>query len=197
MTLQDFPGFTPAYEQVMMGLAAMWDDVVLGIGRPPIPDTIKDQKRTVAAIKKHFATKNPKFMCLLHGDPHIGNTFVDPTGSPGFLDWQICHVGPAFHDLAYFVVGALTISDRRAHEMTILDHYLKTLAKCGGPSLSAQDDEVLIEFKKSMMSGMGWVFTPYVMQGKDRVIAMVERYCAALLDHNVIELVESLPNPPE
>jgi aminoglycoside phosphotransferase (APT) family kinase protein len=195
MSLQDLPGFTPAYEEVMIGLAMMWDTVVLGADRPPVPAVIKNQERTVAAMKKHYATKNPRFLCLLHGDPHPGNTFIDADDKPSFLDWQTAHIGSAFHDLVYFVVGSLSVEDRRAHEDSILEHYLQTLAKFGGPSLSMQDEEVMKEYKKSMMAGMGWVLTPYAMQRKADVVAMVERYCAAFLDHCVIELVESLPDP--
>lgn len=191
----EFSWITPAYEHVMLGLALNWDAMVLAADRPPIPEEIRDQKRTVAAMKKHFATKNPKYMCILHGDPHSGNTYLDGAGSPYFLDWQTHHIGSAFHDFAYFVVGALSVEDRRAHEVAILDHYLKALANFDGPTLSTQDEEVMREYSKSTMSGMGWVLTPFEMQGKERVFAMCERYCAAMLDHKAIELVESLPEP--
>lgn len=30
---------------------------------------------------------------LLHGDPHIGNTYLVPTGEVGFLDWQVARHG--------------------------------------------------------------------------------------------------------
>ncbi|KAF7557147.1 hypothetical protein G7Z17_g916 [Cylindrodendrum hubeiense] len=194
-SMDDHPWLTPAYEHVMIGLTLMWDDQVLGADRPPCPDIIKgDRERTVAAMKKHYVTKNPKFICLLHGDPHTGNTYVDKAGNPRFLDWQTLHIGSAFHDFAYFVIGALSIEDRRAHELSLLDHYLETLAKFGGPSFTTQADEVVKEYHKSTISGMGWVLTPYDMQPKERVIAMCERYCAAIVDHKTIELIESLPD---
>lgn len=186
---------TPAYEHVMIGLTHMWDAVVLGADRPPFPDVIKNQERTVAAMKKHYATKNPKFVCLLHGDPHTGNTYLDADGNPRFLDWQTLHIGCAFHDLSYFVVGALSVEDRRAHEMEVLAHYLAAVARFGGPTFSNTDEDVVKEYKKSAMAGMGWVLTPYQMQRKERVIAMCERYCAAIVDHKAIEIVESLPDP--
>lgn len=186
---------TPTYEHVMVGLTMNWDAMVLSNDRPPIPEQIRGQERTVAALKKHFATKNPRFLCMLHGDPHTGNTFLDADGNPYFLDWQLVHVGPAFHDFAYFVVGALSTEDRRAHEIAILDHYLHALARLGGPTLSTRDEEVMKEYSKSTMSGLGWILTPYEMQGRARVFAMSERYGAAMLDHRTIELIESLPEP--
>ncbi|KAM6504760.1 hypothetical protein FSOLCH5_015255 [Fusarium solani] len=194
----DHPWLTPAYEDIMIGLTTMWDAQVLGAGRPPFPDVVKgSRERTVAALKKHFATKNPKFICLLHGDPHTGNTYLDDAGNPRFLDWQGLHIGSALHDFAYFVVGALSVEDRRAHEVAILDHYLEALAKFGGPMFSAKEEDVMKEYSKSTMAGIGWVLTPYDMQRKERVIAMCERYGAAIVDHKAIELVESLPGPEQ
>ncbi|KAF4473052.1 aminoglycoside phosphotransferase [Fusarium albosuccineum] len=194
-SMEDHPWLKPAYEHVMIGLTMMWDNQVLGADRPPCPDIIKgSRERTVGAMKKHFATKNPKFICLLHGDPHTGNTYLDKEGNPRFLDWQTLHIGSAFHDFAYFVVGALSIENRRTHEMDLLGHYLESLARFGGPTFSAQDEDVRREYSKSTISGMGWILTPYDMQLKERVIAMCERYGAAIVDHKAIELIESLPD---
>lgn len=87
----------------------------------------------------------------------------------------------------------MSIDDRRKHEFSILDYYLERLAELGGPTLTRKDNEVMKEYKKSIMAGMGWILTPYAMQRKETVVAMVEHYSAALVDHDVIELVESLP----
>jgi DNA-binding TFAR19-related protein (PDSD5 family) len=65
------------------------------------------------------------------------------------------------------------------------------MAACRCPEKTT---EIILEYKKSMMAGMGRILTPYAMQRKERVEAMVEPYCAASLDHKVIELVESLPD---
>jgi thiamine kinase-like enzyme len=181
---------------MMIALTEMWDAQILGADRPPCPDIIKNSRdRTVAALKKHFATKNPKFMSLIHGDPHTGNTYLDKAGNPRFLDWQTFHIGSPFHDLAYFVVGTLSVEDRRMHEMAIVNHYLEALARFDGPLLSTKDEEVWREYSKSMMSGMGWILTPYALQPKERVFAMCERYGAAIMDHKAIETVESFPDP--
>ncbi|KAI5460389.1 kinase-like domain-containing protein [Mariannaea sp. PMI_226] len=194
-TMESHPWITPTYENIMLGLTQMWDLTVLGEDRPPFPEVIKNRDRTVAAMKKHYATSNPRFACLLHADPHVGNTFIDTEGRPFFLDWQIMCTGSALHDFSYFVVGALSVEDRRNHELEILDHYLKALEQFGVEGLSVEDEGVIKEYHKSSMAGLGWVLTPYDMQGKPRVVAMCERYCAAIVDHQTIELVESLPDP--
>lgn len=197
-TLKDHPRLTPdIYEQSIIDLADQWDTVVCGEDRPEVPKDIKSGQRTVPALKKHFASKNPRFSCVLHGDPHPWNTYIDEHGKLCFLDWQTAHIGSAFHDVAYFVAGALSVEDRRRHELSIIAHYVEMLGCHGGPSLfmTTQDGEVMTEYKKSLLTGIGWVMSPYTMQPKARVRVMTERYCAAIVDHEVIQLVESLPKP--
>ncbi|KAH7018116.1 kinase-like domain-containing protein [Microdochium trichocladiopsis] len=187
---------TRGYDQVFLGLTMNWDNMINGEGRPEFPSIIKGSRsRVVAALTKHFAIRNPRFQALLHGDPHTANTFFDKAGNPRFLDWQLLHIGSVFHDFAYFVVGALSVEDRRQHEVEIVTHYLDTLHRFGVPKMTVDDPEVMIEYRKSCMSGIGWMLTPYNMQRKERVVAMSARYCAAIVDHEVIELLESLPGP--
>lgn len=45
-----------------------------------------------------------------------------------------------------------------------------------------------------MLAGLVWLLTPYELQNEERVRAMVERQATALIDHRVIELIESLPD---
>lgn len=164
---------------------------MLAEGRPPHPSDWSEQ-RIVAAFKKVFDARNTDSSlphCLVHGDPHCGNTFLDH-GAPRFLDWQLIHLGSPFHDIAYFVVGAMTVDDRRECEMVVLKHYLACLQKAGGPSIPF--DVALNEYRKYMLSGIGWMLTPYSMQPQERVLTMGVRYSAAIVDHNVLQLVESM-----
>jgi aminoglycoside phosphotransferase (APT) family kinase protein len=66
-------------------------------------------------------------MTLLHGDAHIGNTYVLPDDQVGFLDWQVVRRGNWSQDVAYFLVGALTESDRRAHDGALIEEYRSAL----------------------------------------------------------------------
>ncbi|KAK8041101.1 hypothetical protein PG994_014108 [Apiospora phragmitis] len=89
------------------------------------------------------------------------------------------------------------VADRRQHEDEVLKHYLASLTRLGGPALDWRgDEEVRPEYRKCVLSGMGWVLTPEQMQRGERVHAMVERYAAAFEDHKVIVLIEVLPDPP-
>lgn len=64
---------------------------------------------------------------LLHGDAHIGNTYVLPDDDIGFLDWQVVRRGNWSQDVGYFLVSALTEEDRRLHEKQLLQVYLEHL----------------------------------------------------------------------
>lgn len=191
---EDYPWLTAHYDQAILSLMETYDAVVLSDDRPKgVHGYLKDQGRMTAVLKKHYRSRNPNFQCIVHGDPHTGNTYFFED-QPRFLDWQIIHIGSAFHDVGYFIGGALAIDDRRAHEVEVLDHYLETLASFGGPALSSSQDDVLVEYRKSFLAGVGWIMCPYLMQPKEQVHAMAARYAAALDDHKTIELVESLSN---
>ncbi|CAH0021038.1 unnamed protein product [Clonostachys rhizophaga] len=188
----DYPWLTSDYDQALLHLMQTYEQVVHSPGRPTIPEYMKDQDRMTAVLKKHYASRNPKFNCLLHGDSHVSNTYL-VNGKTRFLDWQMIHIGSAFHDVAYFIGGALDIQTRRRREFDILEYYLRTLEKLGGPVLYLKDEDVMLEYKKSFLAGVGPMMCPYEMQPREWVFPMAERYAAALHDHNVLQLVEALP----
>ncbi|KAF4449901.1 aminoglycoside phosphotransferase [Fusarium austroafricanum] len=170
------PWLDSHYETSVLGLCGMWDHIVLAEDRPPVPEYMKDQQKMTAAIKKWFATRNPKFQCILHGDAHLSN-----------MAWSEEQDTPM---IAYFVMSALTVEDRREHEMDILDHYIAKLHEFNGPKLSREDPEVMEEYRKSLMAGFSWVLCPYTMQKKERVWAVVSRLVPAMEEHNPVELLE-------
>ncbi|EFX03958.1 aminoglycoside phosphotransferase [Grosmannia clavigera kw1407] len=187
----DTPWLDDHYDTSVLGLCGMWDAIVLAEDRPPVPAYMKDQRRMTAAIKTWFSTRNPKFRCILHGDAHLGNAaWSDRIKAPMLVDWQIIHLGSCFTDIAYFVMTALTIEDRRKYEMDIFDYYLQRLHVFGGPKLSRKNPEVMEEYRKSSMAGFSWVLCPYTMQKKERVWAIVERLVAAMEDHDPVSLLE-------
>ena len=71
---------------------------------------------------------------VLHGDPHPGNTYALGAERTGFYDWQLVRLGSWWHDVGYFLVGSLSVDDRRAHEQALLRHYLGELAARGAPA---------------------------------------------------------------
>ncbi|KAL2166186.1 hypothetical protein VTG60DRAFT_3146 [Thermothelomyces hinnuleus] len=159
--------------------------------KPPVTDEMTNRERMIRAFKTLWATTNQDHLCVVHGDSHIGNTFITPSGEPGFLDWQGLHFNSFLHDVTYFIVGALTIEDRRANEDELFEHYLATLHKAGGPKLDKE--AVWDDYRKHHFHGFAWALTPPMMQPKDKVDAMTARHVAAIVDHKSLELLESLP----
>jgi len=70
---------------------------------------------------------------LVHGDPHLGNLFVDGVDArrTGFLDWAVVARAPGIRDVAY-VLSASTPTDlRREHEVALIERYREVLAEHG------------------------------------------------------------------
>jgi hypothetical protein len=70
---------------------------------------------------------------LMHGDPHLGNQFVD-TGTIGFLDWAVVCRGPGLRDVAYLLCASVDSELRRAEEKALLRRYLEVLAEASAPA---------------------------------------------------------------
>ncbi len=67
-------------------------------------------------------------MCVVHGDTHSGNVYLDAEGRACWLDWQVTQPGHYSTDVAYHLGTVLDIDTRRAHEQDLLRHYLAELA---------------------------------------------------------------------
>lgn len=159
--------------------------------KPPVSDDLIDRERWIRAFKTLWTTTNQEHLVVAHGDTHIGNTFITPAGEPGFLDWQGLHANSFLHDVTYFVVGALTVEDRRANEVELFEHYLAKLHEAGGPKL--EKAALWDDYRKHHVHGFAWALAPPLMQPKDIVDAMTVRHMAAIVDHKSLELLESLP----
>lgn len=163
-----------------------WDEM---IGRPlaaPLPDAMRDPDRVLQALEIYWDIfiSNDKFT-FVHGDTHLGNMYFLPDGSPGFLDWQSPMRGPWSDDMSYFLVGSLSVEDRRRHERELIRHYLDCLKGTGVDVPSF--DETWLQYRQHVMHGFMWVSTPPQMQPDDVVAANTERYCAAFEDLETLD----------
>ncbi|MGH3677119.1 MAG: phosphotransferase [Mycobacterium sp.] len=127
-------------------------------------------------------TKSPQ--TLLHGDPHIGNTYVLPDNEVGFLDWQVARRGNWSLDLGYFLQGALTTEDRRSHERDLLEEYRGALAMPAAERPTAE--EVWLRYRASVAHGLAlWLATASAgdaWQRPDIAAALAKRYSIAFVD---------------
>jgi hypothetical protein len=120
---------------------------------------------------------------LLHGDAHIGNTFVLPGDEVGFLDWQVARRGNWSQDVGYFFVSALSMDDRRAHEADLIREYLDTLDLPLERRPTA--DEAWMRYRASMAFALPiWLATlnAGVTQTLEGSLSLCKRYGQAFVD---------------
>ncbi|MGV0645742.1 phosphotransferase [Mycolicibacterium sp. XJ2546] len=133
---------------------------------------------------RYIGTLTSAPQTLLHGDPHIGNTYVLPDDEVGFLDWQMARRGNWSLDVGYFLQGALTIEDRRRAERELLTEYRDALTLPADEKPTA--DEVWLRYRASVAHGLAiWMATLSggdAWQGADICLALAQRYSAAYLD---------------
>ncbi|ADP82443.1 phosphotransferase [Pseudofrankia inefficax] len=105
-----------------------------------VPAEVRDAARLVEAYRRlAAAVEVAEPWCVIHGDPHVGNLYLDAAGRPSFLDWQLVQRGPWYVDVGYHLASALSVADRRRHEDDLLRHYLERL-RAGGVDAPAFED---------------------------------------------------------
>jgi aminoglycoside phosphotransferase (APT) family kinase protein len=127
---------------------------------------------------------------LLHGDTHLGNTYLLPDGRGGFLDFQLAVRGHWANDVAYLLVTGLAPEARREHERELLGVYLDELRRRGVAS-PPSTDEAWHAYRLAVIWGLviGWLITPPVNYGPAITDANVARTAAAVRDLDPFELL--------
>jgi aminoglycoside phosphotransferase (APT) family kinase protein len=74
----------------------------------------------------------------VHGDPHIGNVFLDGE-RVGFLDWGLSRVATPLRDVSYFLTMTVDPDERRRAERDLWRVYLDALRASGGPDIGFAD----------------------------------------------------------
>jgi hypothetical protein len=131
---------------------------------------------------------------LLHGDSHVGQTYLTGDGRMGLADWQATMQGGWAYDFAYFVGSACEPEDRRAWEKDLLALYLTALDQAGG---KAPDfDEAWLRYRQTLFYPYSaWAFTigrafyQPKMQPEDICLAIIKRLATAIDDLNSFEAV--------
>lgn len=123
--------------------------------------------------------------CLIHGDAHVGNTYADAWGRPGLLDWQCVRRGSWAFDVSYYLVSALTLEQRRAHEHELLEHYWSKLEAAGGPRVDRND--ALNEYRVCLGYGLvAWLSNDPALQPEHYNTIVSNRFAWAMDDHGLL-----------
>jgi hypothetical protein len=135
-----------------------------------------------------FARTLPQ--CVLHGDIHLGNLYIDRDGTPGFFD-TLASRGPGMLEVSYHVSASLDAADRRRSEGALVQHYLAELERNGVAPPSF--DEAMRQYAILLLYGFFiWMTTESHYQTESVNTANSARVSAAMLDHDVISLMKTL-----
>ena len=78
-------------------------------GFRPLAELYLQRSRDHAAVPRDRVGERT----LVHGDPHLGNLFVDGERT-GFLDWAVIARAPGIRDVAYVLCNSIPTEVRRA-----------------------------------------------------------------------------------
>ncbi len=165
----------------------MESGIVVGLERTA--DSVPQQVRDLSAREiedcwiQYIATMEDEPHTLLHGDPHVGNTYVLPDGRVGFLDWQVLHRGHHALDLGYFLQGALTPENRRSGEVELVRIYHDTLELPDEERPTLED--TWLHYRASASHGLAlWMATASsdTWQRPEVSLPLARRYAEAFVD---------------
>ena len=128
---------------------------------------------------------------LLHGDPHLGNTYLLPGERGGLLDWQLMMRGSWAHDVTYLMVTSLDPQVRRAHERELLAEYLEQL-RANGVDNAPAPEAAFEQCRTAALWGLviGWLICPPENYGRPITEANISRAVTAVRDYDTISAIE-------
>jgi hypothetical protein len=146
-----------------------------------VPEEVCDAERLIEAVGRLAACLDePMTRCLLHGDAHVGNVYLDADARPCLVDWQLVQRGPWYLDIGYHLGCMMTTDERRSSESALLTHYLDRLRHEAGEAPSRDDAW------RSIGMGMVYGFFLWAITLKMAptiTAAMLERLGSSVADH--------------
>lgn len=125
--------------------------------------------------------------CIIHGDTHLGNLYLEADGTPGFLDAQACKA-PWVMEVNYHLVAACDIADRRLWEAALLASYLEKL-KSHGVAAPGFEEAWEAYRRETAYGYFIFAINESLFQTETVNTAAAARFGAAALDHDTIRLL--------
>jgi hypothetical protein len=132
-------------------------------------------------------------LSLVHGDSHQGNSYVDANGKRLWVDFQLVRKGTPWRDVCYFMVGALTVDERRACDRDLLRHYRECLVAVGAEDVP-DDNAAWEQFRRWPAYGMQCWLGNVDLWGQSG-IEMIKRFYAAGDDYDTVALLTAGKTP--
>ena len=178
-------------------LEMMWPWAEKNIAKPEyqafLPDwLLNDPSRFFRAFDSlcRYERNQTGPRCVVHGDSHLGNSYLRTSGERVWLDWQLVRKGYPWRDVTYFMLGSLTIEERRSAQRDLLRHYREALVASGAENVI--DDAAIFEhFRRWPLYGMqSWIAN---MDEWGQIgFPMVQRFFTAAEDLDTLGLLESV-----
>ena len=157
-----------------------------GVGVPP---EIRNPERLIDAVRALGARRPGPGWTVIHGDAHVGNIFLDASGRPGLLDWQLVQYGHWSIDVGYHIASALEPAERAGAERDLLLHYLDRLRSEGVDAPTF--DDAWLEYRRGLAYGFYlWAITLFVHP--DIITALLHRLGSAAVDLESYAAIEDL-----
>jgi hypothetical protein len=129
---------------------------------------------------------------LIHGDPHLGNLFLDGKEA-GFFDWGMLWRATGVRDVAYVLGNSTRVEVRRAHEREWLQHYVEVLASHG---VELGFDEAWEQYRLLVIYAWSSATSTATMGSRWQTIEVghggMARATAAVEDLDSVPLLESM-----
>jgi hypothetical protein len=167
-----------------------WDIGLKNAHSGAMAQVFKDPAVMKRAFNRLRTFQHAAARCLIHGDAHVGNFYVDRNGDVGMADFQCVQRGDVAHDLATFIVSSLDVVDRREHDQALLRHYVACLKDLGVAS-PPHFDEVWLGYRRHLVySLVTWLFTTAVNQPELDLVTNIFRFGTAALDLDTLGALE-------
>jgi hypothetical protein len=149
-----------------------------------------DREQMIDAWKRIACFGQALPQCVLHGDVHLGNLYLEANGNPAFLDSLACR-GPAMLEVAYFISASVDLADRQNWEGALVRHYLDQLALHGVEPPAF--DEAMRQYAVFLIYGyFVWLATESDHQPEEVKTCNISRVSQAMLDLRTLEIADSL-----
>ena len=153
-----------------------------------VPEVFRDREWNHRAMLFNEEICDTLPNCVLHGDTHLGNSFVEPDGTPGFVDVQIRR-DPPYFDLAYTITCGLDSYNRRKWERQLVGHYV---AEMGRRGIRLEMDETMRQYAYALHTGfVVFIINDLAFQTPAFNTAHVSRFVNTMIDNNTKELIDA------
>lgn len=128
--------------------------------------------------------------CVLHGDIHLGNLYIDVDGEPGFFD-SLASTGPGMLEVSYHISASIDTSVRAQWEGSLVQCYLDELAANGVNAPTFED--AMDQYNVLLLYGYFiWMTTESDRQFEPINTANVARVSNAMLHHGFLNRISQI-----